>query len=40
MVTITNLENGLSINIKIVDRHYDNSSLIQVSRKVAQLLGF
>ena len=40
MVKITNLDNGLSINIKIVDRHFDNSSLIQVSRKVAQLLGF
>tara|TARA_B100000886_G_scaffold97438_1_gene64644 strand:+ start:371 stop:1306 length:936 start_codon:yes stop_codon:yes gene_type:complete len=40
MVKITNLDNGLSINIKIVDRHYDNGSLIQVSRKVAQLLGF
>ena len=40
MVKITNLENGLSINIKIIDRHNDNSALIQVSRKVAQLLGF
>ena len=40
MVKITNLDNGLSINIKIVDRHDDNGSLIQVSRKVAQLLGF
>ena len=40
MVTITNLDNGLSINIKIIDRHSDNASLIQVSRKVAQLLGF
>ncbi len=40
MVTITNLDNGLSINIKIIDRHRDNASLIQVSRKVAQLLGF
>ena len=40
MVKITNLENGFSVNIKIVDRHNDNSSLIQVSRKVAQLLGF
>ena len=26
--------------MKIVDRHDDNASLIQVSRKVAQLLGF
>ncbi len=40
MVKITNLDNGLSLNIKIVDRLNDNSSLIQVSRKVAQLLGF
>ncbi len=40
MVKITNLDNGLSINIKIIDRHKDNASLIQVSRKVAQLLGF
>ncbi len=40
MVKVTNLENGLSVNIKIVDRHDDNASLIQVSRKVAQLLGF
>ncbi len=40
MVKITNLENGLSINLKIVDRHNDNTALIQVSRKVAQLLGF
>tara|TARA_B100001057_G_scaffold439224_1_gene472240 strand:+ start:1199 stop:2095 length:897 start_codon:yes stop_codon:yes gene_type:complete len=40
MVKITNLDNGLSINIKVVDRHNDNGSLIQVSRKVAQLLGF
>ena len=40
IVKITNLENGLSITIKIVDRHNDNAVLIQVSRKVAQLLGF
>ena len=40
MVKITNLDNGLSLNIKIIDRHNDNSTLIQVSRKVAQLLGF
>ena len=40
LVKITNLDNGLSINIKIVDRHKDNASLVQVSRKVAQLLGF
>ena len=40
MVKLTNLDNGLSINIKIVDRHNDNTTLIQVSRKVAQLLGF
>ena len=40
MVKVTNLDNGLSVIIKIVDRHDDNTSLIQVSRKVAQLLGF
>ena len=40
MVKITNLDNGLSINLKIIDRHNDNASLIQVSRKTAQLLGF
>ena len=38
IVKITNLENGLFLNIKIVDRHDDNASIIQVSRKVAQLL--
>ena len=40
MVKITNMDNGLSINVKIIDRHQDNAVLIQVSRKVAQLLGF
>ena len=40
IVKITNLENGLSLTIKIVDRHDDNPSIIQVSRKVAQLLRF
>ena len=40
IVKITNLENGLSLTIKIVDRHNDNGSIIQVSRKVAQLLRF
>ncbi len=40
IVMITNLENGLSLMIKINDRHSDNSSIIQVSRKVAQLLRF
>jgi len=40
IVKITNLDNGLSLTIKINDRHKDNSSLIQVSRKVAQLLKF
>ena len=40
IVKITNLENGLSLIIKIVDRHDDNASFIQVSRKVAQLLRF
>ena len=37
---VTNLENGLSVKVKINDRHNDNSSIIQVSRKVAQLLRF
>ena len=36
IVKVTNLENGLSITIKINDRHKDNSSIIQVSRKSAQ----
>jgi len=40
IVKITNLENGLSLTIKINDRHLDNSSLIQVSRKTAQILKF
>jgi len=40
IVKITNLENGLFLTIKIVDRHDDNVSIIQVSRKVAQLLRF
>ncbi len=40
MVKITNMDNGLSINVKIIDRHQDNTTLVQVSRKVAQLLGF
>ena len=40
IVKVTNLENGLSITIKIIDRHQNNSSIIEVSRKVAQLLRF
>ena len=40
IVKITNLENGLSLTIKIIDRHDDNTSIIEVSRKVAQLLRF
>ena len=40
IIKITNIENGLSLVIKINDRHKDNSSIIQVSRKVAQLLRF
>ena len=40
IVKITNLENGLFITVKINDRHQDNGSIIQVSRKVAQLLDF
>ena len=40
IVKITNLENGITVIIKINDRHESNTSLIQVSRKVAQLLRF
>ena len=40
IVKLTNLENGLSLTVKINDRHDDNSILIQVSRKTAQLLKF
>ena len=40
VVKITNLDNGLTLIVKINDRHNDNSSLIQVSRKTAQLLKF
>ena len=40
IVKVTNLENGLSVTIKVIDRHDDNFSIIEVSRKVAQLLKF
>ena len=40
IVKITNLENGISLIIKVNDRNHDNTTLIQVSRKVAQLLRF
>ena len=40
IVKVTNLENGLFLTVKIIDRHEDNSTIIQVSRKVAQLLRF
>lgn len=40
VVKVTNLENGLSLVIKVNDRHKNNASIIEVSRKVAQLLGF
>ena len=40
IVKITNLDNGYSIILKINDRHNDNSTIIQVSRKTAQLLKF
>ena len=40
IVKVTNLDNGLSITVKINDRHNDNSSLIELSRKSAQLLKF
>jgi len=40
IVKITNLENGMFVTLKIIDRHNDNTSLIEVSRKAAQLLKF
>ncbi len=40
MVKVTNLENGLSLTLKVIDRHDDNASIIQLSRKSAQLLRF
>jgi len=40
VVKVTNLENGLSVIVKIIDRDDDNFSIIQVSRKVSQLLRF
>ena len=40
IVKITNLENGMFLTIKIIDRHNDNATLVQVSRKTAQLLRF
>jgi rare lipoprotein A len=40
IVKITNLENGMFLTLKIIDRHDDNSTLIEVSRKTAQLLKF
>ena len=40
MVKITNLENGMFLTLKIIDRHNDNATLIQVSRKTSQLLKF
>tara|TARA_B100001123_G_scaffold446139_1_gene599661 strand:+ start:654 stop:1598 length:945 start_codon:yes stop_codon:yes gene_type:complete len=41
VVKITNLENGLSLVVRVNDRDYeDNSRIIHVSRKVAQLLRF
>jgi rare lipoprotein A len=40
IVKVTNLDNGLFLTIKINDRHDDNSSLIQLSRKSAMLLKF
>ena len=40
VVKVTNIENGLSVVVKIIDRYDDKNSIIQVSRKVAQLLRF
>ena len=40
VVKITNLENGLSLIIRVNDRHQNNTSIIEVSRKVSHLLRF
>ena len=40
VIKITNLENGLSLIAVVNDRHDDNSSIIQTSRKISQLLRF
>ena len=40
IVKVTNLENGLFLTVKVIDRHNDNATLIQVSRKTALLLKF
>ncbi|PPR47160.1 MAG: Rare lipoprotein A [Alphaproteobacteria bacterium MarineAlpha5_Bin9] len=40
LVKITNLENGLSLVVRINDRSENNLAIIEVSRKVAQLLRF
>ena len=40
VVKITNLDNGLSLTLKVIDRHNNNSTIIEVSRKSAQLLKF
>ena len=40
IVKITNLENGMFLTLEIIDRHKDNTTLIEVSRKTAQLLKF
>ena len=40
VVKITNLENGLFLIIRVNDRNHNNASIIEVSRKVAQLLRF
>ena len=40
VVKITNLENGLSLIVRVNDRSNNNSTIIEVSRKSAQLLRF
>ena len=37
---LLNLENGLFLIIRVNDRNHNNASIIEVSRKVAQLLRF
>ena len=40
VVKLTNLENGLYLIVRVNDRMYNNSLIIEVSRKTAQLLRF
>ena len=40
IVKVTNLDNGLSLIVRVNDRTRNNSVIIEVSRKVAQILRF